>query len=126
MASEIEHLNKATHNENYYLSFNLDNTPYLDWVVNGIFYSAIHYIESYLAMQARHPKTHGERNSCIRDDDVLGRYIFRNYMALKDDSEYGRYYMKTFTPVEIRQFIIPRLYAIKEYLKKYIPEIKLA
>jgi hypothetical protein len=49
MPADLEHLHRAEHNEESYLSFDLITTPYLDWVVNGIFYSALHYIESYLA-----------------------------------------------------------------------------
>lgn len=125
MPNEAEHLRKAIHNENYYLSFDIDNTPYLDWVVNGIFYSAIHYIECYFAKQNHHSQKHAERTSLIRDDDILGKYIFKKYRSLKDDSENGRYHMKSFTPGEIRQYIIPQLSDIKLFLKKYIPQIKL-
>jgi len=126
MPNKIEHLSKAEYNENYYQYFDLVNTPYLDWVVNGVFYSALHYIESYLATQNNHPATHADRNAYIREDPNLGRYIFKKYTSLKDDSESGRYYMKSFTPGEIQQFIIPNLYYIKEYLQKYIPQIRLA
>lgn len=126
MSSEAQHLNKAEYNESFYQSFDLGSTPYLDWVVNGIFYSAVHYIESYLAIQKKHPTTHGQRNADIRDDQNLGRYIFKKFNSLKDDSEAGRYLMKSFSPGEIRQYVIPQLYEIKEYLKKFIPQIRLA
>lgn len=126
MSTVAEHLSKAEYNERFYLSFNLDNTPYLDWVVNGIFYSAVHYVESYLATQGKHSQAHANRNAEITDDPNLGRQIYRTFKALKDDSEAGRYLMKVFTPGEIRQYIIPNLYAIKEYMQKYIPQIKLA
>ncbi|MBM4294014.1 MAG: hypothetical protein FJ126_03810 [Deltaproteobacteria bacterium] len=126
MPSESEHLNKAEYNERYYLSFDLDSTPYLDWVVNGIFYSAVHYIETYLAIKGKHPTSHGERNADIRDDENLGRDIFKKFISLKDDSEAGRYYMQNFTPRDIRQYIIPQVDDIKQYLKKYVPQIRLA
>ena len=126
MSSEYQHLIKAEYNEGFYQSFDLDSTLYLDWVVNGIFYSAVHYIEAYLAIQQRHPTNHGQRNADIRDDNNLGRYIFKKFNSLKDDSEAGRYYMKGFSPGEIRQAVIPRLDEIKEYLQKYIPQIRLA
>jgi hypothetical protein len=125
MPSKLEHLRKAEHNENFYQSFDFNSTPYLDWVVNGIFYSAVQYIESYLAIQGKQPKTHAERNVDIRDDKKLGLYIFKKYSSLKDDSEGARYYMQKFTPGEIH-LIISQLYDIKDYLKKYIPEIQLA
>jgi hypothetical protein len=126
MPTDLQHLHKAEHNEAFYLSFDLGSTPYLDWVVNGIFYSAVHYLESYLATQQKHSQTHGDRNANIRDDPNLGRDIFKKFNSLKDDSENGRYFIKVFTPGEIQQYIIPNLYAIKEYLQKYIPQIRLA
>lgn len=126
MSTDLDHLRKGEYNEEFYLSFDLDSTPYLDWVVNGVFYSALHYIESYLAIQGKHPITHGIRNADIKDDPNLGRDIFRRFNSLKDDSESGRYLMKNFTPLEIRQFIIPELDNIKAYLKQYIPQIRLA
>jgi len=126
MSTELEHLHKAEYNERFYLSFDLDNTPYRDWVVNGIFYSAVHYIESYFATQGKHSKNHADRNAEISGDPNLGRHIYKKFKPLKDDSENGRYFMKVFTPGEIKQYIIPNLYAIKEYLQKYIPQIRLA
>jgi hypothetical protein len=55
----------------------------------------------------------------------LDNTFFRKYKSLKDDSEGARYYMQKFTPGEI-QLIISQLHDIKDYLKKYIPEIQLA
>lgn len=126
MPNQAQHLSKAEYNENYYQSFDLNNTQYLDWVVNGIFYSALHYIDCYLAIHDKHPTTHTMRNEEIRDDPNLPRHIGKKYNSLKDDSENARYYMKVFTPGEVRQYIIPNLYGIKEYLKQYIPQIRLA
>lgn len=126
MPTDAEHLHKAEHNEAFYLSFDLVATPYLDWVVTGIFYSALHYIESYLATQGKQSQTHADRNKNIEDDPNLGRDIYNKFKHLKDDSENGRYLMKVFTPGEIKQYIIPNLYGIKEHLQNYIPQIRLA
>lgn len=126
MPSQVEHLRKAEYNETFCKLFDLNTTEYLDWVVNGVFYSALHYIESYLAIHDIHPLIHGIRNAEIREDTNLGLYIFRRFSSLKDDSEAGRYLLKQFTPGEVKQHIIPKLYEIKEYLQKYIPEIRLA
>jgi len=126
MPTDPEHLHKAEHNEDFYLSFDLNTTPYLDRVVSGVFYSALHYIESYLATQEKHSQNHADRNANLRDDPNLGIDIYRKFNDLKNDSENGRYFMKSFTPGEIRQYIIPNLDGIKEYLQRYIPQIRLA
>jgi len=120
-----EHLRKAIHNEDFYSSFDLEKTPYLDWVVNGIFYSALHYMGSYFATQNQHPGDHLERNRLIEVDPNLGRNFYIScYRDLKDDSEDARYRMRTFIAKEIRQDIIPLLKSVKQFLNQYVKEIK--
>lgn len=124
MPSQKEHIEKARHNERFFSSFDIKATPFLDWVVSGIFYSALHYVDSYLSIKGEHPLTHGQRTPLIhaaRPD--LGRSFFRDYRSLKDDSEQGRYNMRVFTPDEIRRHILPLLNDIKTHLKRFIPEI---
>lgn len=123
MPRQEEHIEKARYNEQFFSSFNLDTTPFLDWVVNGIFYSALHYLDSYLASKGENPDEHRERIRLIQGDPKLGQLIFYHYMSLKDDSEGGRYNMKVFLPDEITNDILPSLNSIKTHLKKYIPEI---
>ena len=123
MPRQEEHIEKARYNEQFFSSFNLDTTPFLDWVVNGIFYSALHYLDSYLASKGENPGEHRERIRLIQGDPKLGQLIFYHYMSLRDDSEEGRYNMKVFLPDEITNDILPSLNSIKTHLKKYIPEI---
>lgn len=114
-----EHLDKAKHNENYYQSFNLDNTPYLDWVVNGIFYSAVHYVDAYFATIRFHPRDHQRRIDRILQDNNLGRNFYINYYRpLDQHSRSGRYNMKVFTSIEVRQDIIPLLSGVKQHLQQ--------
>ena len=96
MASKKDNKKKPRHNEQFYSSFDLDTTPFLDWVVNGIFYSALHYLDSYLASKGRHPGDHKERIRLIWAEPGLGRSFFRLYRPLKDESEAGRYDMRAF------------------------------
>jgi len=123
MPSREDHINKARHNEQFCSSFDLNRTPFLDWVVNGIFYSALHYLDSFFAIKGKHPGDHQERIRLIRTERDLGRTFFQLYRPLKDDSEEGRYNMRAFTPDEIREHIMPLLNSIKTHLKRYVPEI---
>ena len=123
MPSQKDHINKARHNEQFLSSFDIDTTPFLDWVVNGVFYSALHYLDCYLANKGKHPGEHRERIRLIWNEPYLGKPFFRLYRPLKDDSEEGRYNMRAFTPDEIRGDIIPLLNDIKTHLKRYVPEI---
>jgi hypothetical protein len=124
MPTRNDHIAKARHNEQFFSSFDINTTPFLDWVVNGIFYLALHYFDSYLSIKGEQPLSHKERTPLIniyRPD--LGRSFFHDYMSLKDDSEEGRYDMRTFTPDEIRLYILPLLNNIKVRLRRFIPEI---
>lgn len=123
MPTRNDHITKARHNEHFFLSFDIDTTPFLDWVVNGVFYAATHYLDSYFANKGKHPSDHRTRNDLIWAEPNLGRSFFHLYRPLKDDSEEGRYNMRTFTPDEIRRDVMPLLNNIKTHLKRYIPEI---
>ena len=123
MPTQKDHIDKARHNEQFFSSFDIETTPFLDWMVNGIFYSALQYLDSYLANNGEHPDTHSDRMRLIRTKPDLGRSFFRLYRPLQDDSEDGRYRMKIFVPGEIRRDILPLLNKIKTHLKRYIPEI---
>lgn len=123
MPSRKNHVDQARHNEQFFSSFYINTTPFLDWVVNGIFYSSLHYLDSYLANKGKHPGNHYERNTSINDDPDLGRSFFHLYMPLRDDSREARYNIRAFTPDEIRRDIMPLLNGIKTHLRRYIPEI---
>jgi len=125
MPAKVEHLKKAEHNEAFFNSLDIDKTNYLDWVVNGIFYSAIHYIEAYFAMQDKDSESHYHRTVLIEEDHNLGRRFFTDmYRELRDDCYEGRYLMRVFTAHEIKRYIIPNFENIKHYLQQYIPQIK--
>jgi hypothetical protein len=123
MSNRKDHIDQARHNEQFFSCFDINTTPFLDWVVNGIFYSALHYLDSYFASKGKHPRTHPERIRQIWTEADLGRSFFRFYRPLKDDSGEGRYNMRVFAPKEIRWHILPLLNDIKTHLRRFIPEI---
>jgi len=123
MPTRNDHIGQARHNEQFFSSFDINTTPFLDWVVNGVFYSAIHYLDSYFAKNRKHPRDHKARFDLIWAEPDLGRSFFHLYRPLKDDSQEGRYNMRTFTPNEIRRYILPLLNDIKTHLRRFIPEI---
>jgi len=94
MATKEEYLKKAEHNERFFNEFDTSTTPYLDWVVTGIFYSAIHYIK---AVAAKHGFTnissYGEMDNVFNRVHVfrMRRDIWVDYRQLKDDSRTARY-----------------------------------
>lgn len=104
MASEKEHLRKAEHNERFFSEFKIEATPYLDWVVTGIFYSAIHYIR---AVAAKHGLTnissYGDVDTAFNKLSVFKRRrdVYSDYRQLKDDSRAVRYNMANIPATEV-------------------------
>lgn len=112
MPAQDNHLRQAQHNEAFVASFNLDSTAYLDWVVTAIFYAALHYIESYLAILNIHPSTHQSRDRLFQQQQPL-KQIYNQYRILKTRSENARYDLREFTSVEVRSLITDELQTVK-------------
>ena len=119
MPSKDDHLAKAEHNERFAQQFDIGNSPYRDWVVTGLFYSAVHYVEAYLATQGRHSMDHSVRDSEVHRETNL-RLIYNVYKNLKNDSINARYYMYPFTPTEIRNHAVPNHARVKSYITSLI------
>lgn len=104
MATKEEHLRKAEHNEEFFTQFDINATQFLDWVVTGIFYSAVHYIR---AVAAKHRFTnissYGEMDNLFSRLSVFKRRrdIYKDYRQLKDDSRAARYDMTPIPATEV-------------------------
>ena len=124
MPSKADHLSKAKHNELFASSLNKDSNfaNYRDWVVTGYFYSALHYIEAYLASRVPefHSPHHPGRDAEVGSDSVL-QTIYHEYRALKDDAHNARYKMSMPTPVTVAKYVEPNHAAVKSHLLANIP-----
>jgi len=90
------------HNREFLSTFDRDATPYLDWMVTVIFYTALHVIERYLAHKGLHPTDHTARDAYLRR--VRGfKFIWLDYRRLKDESIRARYEMASFTASEVQE-----------------------
>ncbi len=108
-----DHIAFAEHNEKFVGSFDLDSTVYTDWVVTGMFYAALHYVEAYLALLGEQPEDHRARDSHVkRHMPEIGK----DYRRLKDDSINARYYGYCFSADDIRRTVIPNLEAVKTHI----------
>jgi len=87
LPDKAEHRIRAEHNE--FLVKNIDN-PFFDWKVTGSFYSALHYVDAYLATQNLHPPTHSIRLGLVRSDSKL-KPVSRDYRDLLNESRTARY-----------------------------------
>lgn len=87
MPSKEEHIAQAQHNEDFVS--NTDN-PFFDWKLTGIFYTALQYVDAYLATKNVHPPTHSWRLNAVNADPKL-RAIRVDYRDLLNESRTARY-----------------------------------
>jgi uncharacterized protein (UPF0332 family) len=57
-----EHLSRAKQTEQLALALNRDLPVCIDWAVAMLFYSALHYIDAFLAGKNVHPRNHNQRD----------------------------------------------------------------
>ena len=108
----IKHLSKAEHNEKFFNSFDVNNTNYPDWIIVGIFYSAIHYYEAYFALSEKHSGTHDTSDNWISNDSKISD-TYNDYRELKQYRWFANYRAKFFSSKEIKESILPKFKNIK-------------
>jgi hypothetical protein len=99
MPGTPEHLDQARRNEGF---FSCIETPlYGDWAATVLFYTALHYVDAYLARQGHvDPGDHDTRDNLMKDFPAT-RAIWREYCRLKNHSRSARYYAARFSKVDI-------------------------
>lgn len=104
MPSEARHIEQADRNEQCSESLSrLNPTRFTEWEVTTLFYSALHYLEAYLArngIEYRHPKKHSERKDELAKHPELDS-IATNYLSLHDYSENARYELASYSEAEV-------------------------
>jgi hypothetical protein len=117
-----EHLARAKRNLQFAQAFDLDKTPYLDWVVTAYFYSALHLVDALLYFRDHiDPPNHEERRDYVRTKDYL-RAINHPYKELKDRSEDARYRIIPFTKAQVEKDVIPLYRKIEAYILPLLPK----
>jgi hypothetical protein len=102
MPSPREHAFQVLHNREFLATFDLDNSPFLDWAVTVIFYMAVHLVEHFLAHQGQDLLSHQTRERFISQSADL-KPIWSAYRELKYQSERARYLVARFQPDEVRK-----------------------
>jgi len=122
MPNKSEHLEKANHNEKFFQSLDVDNTCFRDWIVVGIFYCALHLIDSYFAeSENKHPPVHSVRDRWIRGNLNLEN-LWEKYRELKEFRKNASYEMHDFSAEEIKDDILPLLENIKEDINNLLSQ----
>ena len=86
-----------------------------DWN-DGLFYSAVHWIEAYLATINRHSSSHSNRSTIMNGLPRLRRdhpELIDDYEVLRTESENARYVGRKYTAEEITADLIPALDRIR-------------
>lgn len=86
-----EHLDRAYQNEKLAEQFARASSPVcIDWSITFLFYSALHFVDAFLAGKNLHPLIHFERNEEVENNGSLSE-IHRHYSTLQKMSESARY-----------------------------------
>ena len=120
MPKKDEHIDWAKHDRNFWTSIDLDNTPFTDWAVTGMFYESLHWVEAFLDTKGYHSGRHSERdrNMLLYAPDLAA--ITADFRDLKKDSEAGRYDCPNkHTAEKARQFI-PLVDHIKDHISQLL------
>ena len=116
MPSIQEHVDWARHNRTFWNSFDLDATPYLDWVVTGIFYEAVHWIGAFLASKGDHPTSHPATQRRMQRYPTELNTVPTDWGILRADSENTRYECYMPNSAEVRNDLIPIIERIESHI----------
>lgn len=115
MPSKNQHIKMAGLNEQFGEEVLSLEKRFNSWAVVAFFYSALHWVDAYLATLGYHPPRHVERNDRLRRESIL-RKIRSDYRHLKTDSVDARYNIRSFRDSEI-QLVRGYLETIKAHIQ---------
>jgi len=123
MPARDNHITQARHNRDFFGSF--DTSRYSDWAATVLFYTALHYIDAFLATQGgpqgQHPNRHDVRDNYMTRIQEL-KPIASDYFRLKNFSSSARYNPPSpFTPAEIEALVNRHLAGIHAHLRQFVP-----
>ncbi len=100
MPFKEQHLQQVKHNEAFIENLKRSNDFY-SWQIVGLFYSALHYIEAFLAKKGNHSFSHENRHNRMDtlglvDDDFRG-----SYDCLSNWARMARYDCKHFNELKV-------------------------
>ncbi len=97
MPTPKEYMAKAIRNEEFATAISVLAPRSTEWEVVSLFYSALHYMNAYLASEGHYPTTHwGRRTLVVRLTNLEREYD--NLLQLSMDA---RYEVVDFTPEQV-------------------------
>ncbi len=120
MPSKDDHVTQAEHNRSFWSSYDLVSTDFIDWVVTGLFYESIHWVEAYLDLHSEHSGGHPDRLRSFRRHRTDIGTIRSDYEFLKTESENARYTCYKHEATDVENDMIPVLESIKTTIQAFI------
>ena len=120
MPSKDDHIKQAEHNRSFWTDFDLSTTKYFDWVVTGLFYEGLHWIEAYLDTKEEHSGIHPDRLRNIKKYKTDIGIIRTDYELLKVESENARYKCYKHNESDISTDLLPLLEKIKGTVQGFL------
>ena len=117
MPGKDEHVAQARHNRDFWSALELPSTPYLDWVVAGLFCEANHWAEALLATRGEHSGDHRERLFAMRRNRGDFGAIAGDLDVLKQESESARYRCYKHAPADVSGDLIPVIERIRGHVE---------
>ena len=118
MHTPQEHLDQAARNEEFANAISGLDTRFTEWEVTALFYSALHYVSAFLAIQGYDAKNHHERRNLIAQHTNVS-YEYDNLLQYSLDA---RYEMKKFTPEEVELLRADDFRRVKEEMLALLPK----
>ncbi len=111
MPGQAQHLVAARTNTEFAKQL-MEQGDHLDWAVVAVFYSALHWVDSFLARQQIHPLNHEDRDRYVRRTQL--RQIYNEYRRLRLSADESRYSLKPVTGEQVSRLIEADLAAIRD------------
>lgn len=98
---------------------NSPSAQFTDWEIVVFFYSALHYVDAFLAKSDRHPNGHPTRNKLVATTPEL-QSIYTKYINLYERSREARYTLLQFSQQYVLGLYTQDFRLVKEELRKLL------
>ncbi len=118
------HKRKASENEAFVEVLRRAGGRHRDWMVTGLFYSALHHISALLHHRGCGDgdlKPHSERTRQLWKRLPTESQVFDDYRQLKDDSEGARYECASFSDTEVGELQGEEFARLKARVRELLP-----
>lgn len=117
MPSQENHLAAARSNEALAVAMIQAHQAYA-WAIVLAFYSALHWVDAFLANASIHPENHSQRNLFVARTQL--RTVLEAYQLLRDFSQDARYELVPFSESEAHSLIAGELTDIKTHVQRLL------